>query len=255
MSTRSGRWAGVAVDFPGRSRFWLAWSSGGQLRASSGTCQNAAPSIPPPAAAAQRVCSGRLLRQPGLPAAAAGPGAPLSTAHRAELLAVAAVAGEHRPFALLLRSPACAPTLPPPPSCPCVPTWRQVAEQQGKYLARVLNEGADRLEADKAEEPKPFVYRHLGSMASIGASRVGTWACRAAARPRHALCCLHLAGSEVHDCLPKPLEHPLCLPMPLPQAGPLPCWSWATPSGPSSRGAASAAGWRGAGAAAPGTRP
>ena len=42
----------------------------------------------------------------------------------------------------------------------------QVAEQQGKYLARVLNAAAGRLEAGR--EAEPFKYRHLGSMASIG---------------------------------------------------------------------------------------
>lgn len=46
--------------------------------------------------------------------------------------------------------------------CPRQP---QVAEQQGKYLARVLNAQAGQLEAREAE---PFKYRHLGSMASIG---------------------------------------------------------------------------------------
>ncbi len=40
-----------------------------------------------------------------------------------------------------------------------------MAEQQGKYLARVLNEGAARLDP---AEPAPFVYRHMGSMASLG---------------------------------------------------------------------------------------
>ncbi len=40
-----------------------------------------------------------------------------------------------------------------------------MAEQQGKYLARVLNAQAGQLEA---AEPEPFQYRHLGSMASIG---------------------------------------------------------------------------------------
>ena len=41
----------------------------------------------------------------------------------------------------------------------------QVAEQQGRYLARVLNAQAGQLEAAEAQ---PFQYRHLGSMASIG---------------------------------------------------------------------------------------
>ena len=40
----------------------------------------------------------------------------------------------------------------------------QVAEQQGKYLAKCLND-----EARGHKGPcKPFVYHHLGSMASLG---------------------------------------------------------------------------------------
>ncbi|KAI7835537.1 hypothetical protein COHA_010565 [Chlorella ohadii] len=46
-----------------------------------------------------------------------------------------------------------------------LPALAQVAEQQGKYLARVLNAQAWSL---GAAEPEPFQYRHLGSMASIG---------------------------------------------------------------------------------------
>lgn len=46
-----------------------------------------------------------------------------------------------------------------------LPALAQVAEQQGKYLARVLNASARSLEA---QEPPPFAYKHLGSMASIG---------------------------------------------------------------------------------------
>jgi hypothetical protein len=47
----------------------------------------------------------------------------------------------------------------------CVSRVLQVAEQQGKWLAKVLNQAAGKLER---EEPPPFVYKHLGSMASIG---------------------------------------------------------------------------------------
>ena len=44
-------------------------------------------------------------------------------------------------------------------------TLVQVAEQQGKYLAKCLND-----EARGHDGPhKPFVYHHLGSMASLGA--------------------------------------------------------------------------------------
>ncbi|KAL4457622.1 hypothetical protein ABPG75_012487 [Micractinium tetrahymenae] len=49
-----------------------------------------------------------------------------------------------------------------------LPALAQVAEQQGKYLARVLNEAAAKLEP---AEPRPFVYKHLGSMASLGGER------------------------------------------------------------------------------------
>ena len=41
----------------------------------------------------------------------------------------------------------------------------QVAEQQGKYLARCLN--AEAKSGDKSTPP-PFQYRHLGSMATVG---------------------------------------------------------------------------------------
>lgn len=40
----------------------------------------------------------------------------------------------------------------------------QVAEQQGKYLARQFNS----LAKDRNAKIEPFVYKHLGSMASIG---------------------------------------------------------------------------------------
>jgi NADH dehydrogenase FAD-containing subunit len=40
----------------------------------------------------------------------------------------------------------------------------QVAEQQGKYLAKCLNDEA----RGHKGPPKPFVYHHLGSMASLG---------------------------------------------------------------------------------------
>ncbi|PSC72864.1 internal alternative NAD(P)H-ubiquinone oxidoreductase mitochondrial-like [Micractinium conductrix] len=46
-----------------------------------------------------------------------------------------------------------------------LPALAQVAEQQGKYLARVLNAAAGRLEA---RESPAFVYKHMGSMASVG---------------------------------------------------------------------------------------
>ena len=40
----------------------------------------------------------------------------------------------------------------------------QVAEQQGKYLARTFNA----LAKDPKAHIEPFNYKHLGSMASIG---------------------------------------------------------------------------------------
>lgn len=43
-------------------------------------------------------------------------------------------------------------------------TAAQVAEQQGRYLAKQFNA----LAKDRNAEIKPFVYKHLGSMASIG---------------------------------------------------------------------------------------
>lgn len=45
----------------------------------------------------------------------------------------------------------------------------QVAEQQGKYLARQLNNAA-RTKKNPGETPEwePFKYHHLGSMALVG---------------------------------------------------------------------------------------
>ena len=40
-----------------------------------------------------------------------------------------------------------------------------MAEQQGRYLAKCLNEAAGQLEAPA---PPPFVYRSAGSMATVG---------------------------------------------------------------------------------------
>ncbi|CAD7695202.1 unnamed protein product [Ostreobium quekettii] len=44
-----------------------------------------------------------------------------------------------------------------------LPALAQVAEQQGKYLARCLN-----AQAKSGTSPEPFQYRHLGSMATVG---------------------------------------------------------------------------------------
>ncbi|GAB2234942.1 hypothetical protein Drorol1_Dr00004215 [Drosera rotundifolia] len=56
---------------------------------------------------------------------------------------------------------------------PVLPALAQVAERQGKYLAQLLNriakEGGARANSAKdIELGDPFVYRHLGSMATIG---------------------------------------------------------------------------------------
>ncbi|KAJ7541713.1 hypothetical protein O6H91_10G072500 [Diphasiastrum complanatum] len=54
-----------------------------------------------------------------------------------------------------------------------LPALAQVAERQGKYLARSLNkiarQGRGRAcSASGLEEGEPFIYRHLGSMATVG---------------------------------------------------------------------------------------
>ncbi|KAL6527934.1 Internal alternative NAD(P)H-ubiquinone oxidoreductase A1, mitochondrial [Orobanche minor] len=56
---------------------------------------------------------------------------------------------------------------------PVLPALAQVAERQGKYLAKLLNRlgkaGYGRADAAKdVDFGNPFVYRHLGSMATIG---------------------------------------------------------------------------------------
>jgi NADH:ubiquinone reductase (non-electrogenic) len=45
------------------------------------------------------------------------------------------------------------------------PATAQVAQQQGKYLARALRERA------RGREPQPFSYRHLGMLAYVGGNR------------------------------------------------------------------------------------
>ncbi|KAA8549422.1 hypothetical protein F0562_001105 [Nyssa sinensis] len=56
---------------------------------------------------------------------------------------------------------------------PTLPALAQVAERQGKYLANLLNEigkacGGHANGAKEMELGEPFVYKHLGSMATIG---------------------------------------------------------------------------------------
>ncbi|KAH8499029.1 hypothetical protein H0E87_017802 [Populus deltoides] len=56
---------------------------------------------------------------------------------------------------------------------PVLPALAQVAERQGKYLANLLNKigkdgGGRRTSGEEVELGDPFVYRHLGSMATIG---------------------------------------------------------------------------------------
>ncbi|KAG2490335.1 hypothetical protein HYH03_011284 [Edaphochlamys debaryana] len=52
-----------------------------------------------------------------------------------------------------------------------LPALAQVAEQQGRYLAKVLNEAARGPRYGESSLPPPppdFMYRHLGSMATVG---------------------------------------------------------------------------------------
>ena len=51
--------------------------------------------------------------------------------------------------------------------------WLQVAEQQGKYLAKAFN----KLAKDPSAKIDPFNYRHMGSMASIGMLHPAWHAC------------------------------------------------------------------------------
>lgn len=56
---------------------------------------------------------------------------------------------------------------------PTLPALAQVAERQGKYLSNLLNQigkagGGYRNAAENLELGDPFVYRHLGSMATVG---------------------------------------------------------------------------------------
>ncbi|XP_021720658.1 internal alternative NAD(P)H-ubiquinone oxidoreductase A1, mitochondrial-like [Chenopodium quinoa] len=56
---------------------------------------------------------------------------------------------------------------------PVLPALAQVAERQGKYLAKFLNRigkagGGHANNAENVDMGDPFVYRHLGSMATIG---------------------------------------------------------------------------------------
>uniref|UniRef100_A0A2N9HNR2 NADH:ubiquinone reductase (non-electrogenic) n=1 Tax=Fagus sylvatica TaxID=28930 RepID=A0A2N9HNR2_FAGSY len=56
---------------------------------------------------------------------------------------------------------------------PTLPALAQVAERQGKYMANLLNKigkagGGRANSANGVELGEPFVYRHLGSMATIG---------------------------------------------------------------------------------------
>ncbi|KAL8228170.1 hypothetical protein R6Q57_015754 [Mikania cordata] len=57
---------------------------------------------------------------------------------------------------------------------PVLPALAQVAERQGKYLVELFNKKIGKQNAGKASSAKdialgdPFVYKHLGSMASVG---------------------------------------------------------------------------------------
>jgi hypothetical protein len=48
-------------------------------------------------------------------------------------------------------------------------TAAQVAEQQGRYLARYLNAEARAQDKEGEVRHEPFKYRQLGAMASVGA--------------------------------------------------------------------------------------
>ena len=47
---------------------------------------------------------------------------------------------------------------------------RQVAEQQGRYLAKALNEEAKARAEGSEIQVEPFRYKQLGAMASVGVS-------------------------------------------------------------------------------------
>ena len=56
---------------------------------------------------------------------------------------------------------------------PVLPALAQVAEREGRYLARLLGRvagqnGGKAHCAGKADLGEPFVYKHIGSMASVG---------------------------------------------------------------------------------------
>lgn len=56
----------------------------------------------------------------------------------------------------------------------CLNLSKQVAERQGKYLAELFNKKIGEQDGGKALSAKdinlgdPFVYKHLGSMATVG---------------------------------------------------------------------------------------
>lgn len=57
---------------------------------------------------------------------------------------------------------------------PVLPALAQVAEREGKYLAQLFkkvaaqNGGKANFFSQKADLGEPFVYKHIGSMASVG---------------------------------------------------------------------------------------
>ncbi|KAH9811047.1 hypothetical protein DFH28DRAFT_1033239 [Melampsora americana] len=53
-----------------------------------------------------------------------------------------------------------------------LPATAQVANQEGKYLAKKFNKLRKEIEKKEEEEEEPFSYRHLGSLAYIGNSAV-----------------------------------------------------------------------------------
>jgi NADH:ubiquinone reductase (non-electrogenic) len=157
----------LAVD--GRLRvlqepFWEAAAAGGGASASSPS-SSASPSASSSSSA------------PPLPLPPREGDRPPTPAGATSILAVSEEAAEPRPSRLVpvpgvyALGDCCADVDNP------LPPLAQVAEQQGRYLARRLNEeitgpatprGAAVAGAGAAGDPDAFVYRHLGSMATIG---------------------------------------------------------------------------------------
>ena len=75
-----------------------------------------------------------------------------------------------------------------PPALPRPLPLRQVARQEGQYLAQLLSQHTLTPEGDLPEEAQPFVYNHKGSAAYVGAGGPGQGG-RGGAGPRCAALC------------------------------------------------------------------